>query len=344
RSQCTNKIKQIVLATHNYHSAAKVLPPGSAPFGSTANSYDRMRKNTFVCLLPFLEQEPLYNVFTGSFVTSNPGETTGGVTGTGSGQIWCAALSALHCPSDGNTKNTPTQTGRTSYRLCTGDWLDEPGRGPSFVQPRGVFVTSGRPSNRNNSVYRTLTGITDGTSNTICISEGVIGDGTANVTSSGTNPLRGGIAWRDTTGIPTCNGDPSATTTDITTCRDYKNGLYFSAGTYEVRQDRIGFRWGDAAPWYSLFSTVFPPNSPSCNNGNGGDERHPMLISASSNHSGGVICGIADGTVKFVSETIDASDSLAVGQNTRCVQSGKSPFGIWGALGSIEGNESVTLP
>jgi type II secretory pathway pseudopilin PulG len=50
RSQCTNKIKQIVLVTHNYHSASKVLFPDSAPFGSTASSYDRMRKNTFVYL------------------------------------------------------------------------------------------------------------------------------------------------------------------------------------------------------------------------------------------------------------------------------------------------------
>ena len=334
RSQCVNNIKQLVLACHNYHSTSKVLPPGSAPFNNTGGSFDRMRKNAFVCLLPYIEQESLYDLFVGSFATSSPGDNN---------EVWRASLAALHCPSDGNTKSLPTALGRTSYRLCSGDWTDEPGRGPGFVNPRGVFVTSGRPQDRNSSVYRTLTGIADGTSNTIMLSEAALGDGTGVVDNSTQTPLRGGFAWYNTPGIPTCSQNPAnSTETDFSTCRSYKNGRHYTTtGSYQLRQDYIGFRWGDAAPVFSLFSTILPPNSPNCNHGNNGDLRHPMLISASSLHPGGVVCGIADGTARFISETIDAALTAA---DDRCVEAGPSPFGIWGALGSIEGGESVALP
>ena len=344
RAQCTNKIKQLGLACHNYHDANKVLPPGSAPFSHTGASYDRMRKNAFVCLLPYIEQEALFNTFTGTYSTTSPGDNN---------EVWNTSLSALHCPSDGNTRQETGQRGKTSYRLCVGDWMDEPGRGSgSNVNPRGAFVTCGRndaSGNRYNPVCRSLASIADGTSNTIFLSEAVVGDGTASVASSTRPLIRGGVAWNGTPGIPTCNADPAGAAVDVSTCRGYKNGTaYDDATSYEVRQDRIGFRWGDAAPWYSLFCTILPPNSPSCNNGNvgSGDERHPMLISATSNHSGGVVCGIADGTVRFISETIDTSNSQGADpdQNVRCVASGPSPFGVWGSLGSIEGSESVAVP
>ncbi len=46
-----------------------------------------------------------------------------------------------------------------------------------------------------------------------------------------------------------------------------------------------------------------------------------------------------DGSVHFISETIDSGD-LTQG----LVQSGKSPYGVWGALGSRNGGESVAFP
>ena len=54
RAQCVNNLKQIGLAIHNYHQALNTLPPGDltnvwADFGAT------------VMLLPYMEQQPLYN-------------------------------------------------------------------------------------------------------------------------------------------------------------------------------------------------------------------------------------------------------------------------------------------
>ena len=340
RTQCINKIKQLALACHNYHSTSKVLPPGSSPFNNTEASHGRMRKNAFVCLLPYIEQEALYDLFVGTYSTTSP---------SANNEVWNTSLDSLLCPSDANRRSSPNARGRTSYRLCVGDWLDEPGRGPrNFANPRGVFVTNGRSRDRNSSVYRTLTCITDGTSNTIMFSEAAIGNGSGDgglgtvdyVDNTTQTPLRGAIAYYNTPGIPQCEGNPADTSTDFSTCRSYKDGRFYTTtgATYRVAKNLMGFRWGETVPWDSLFSTILPPNSPSCNNGNNGDWRHPMLISASSYHVGGVVCGVADGTARFISETIEA------GMGDRCVEAGASPFGVWGALGSIEGGESVALP
>jgi prepilin-type processing-associated H-X9-DG protein len=62
------------------------------------------------------------------------------------------------------------------------------------------------------------------------------------------------------------------------------------------------------------------------------------IITPSSNHTGGVQLALADGSVRFVSETID------VGSLPNAAKSGRSNFGVWGAVGSRNGGESATLP
>ena len=62
------------------------------------------------------------------------------------------------------------------------------------------------------------------------------------------------------------------------------------------------------------------------------------FFSAQSNHSGGVNVGLADGSVRFVSDTVDCGNL-----NARYVRSGKSPYGVGGAMGSPQGGETVSL-
>ena len=56
---------------------------------------------------------------------------------------------------------------------------------------------------------------------------------------------------------------------------------------------------------------------------------------ANANPTKAVNVGIADGSVRFVSDTIDAGSPNSYG-----VTAGKSPYGVWGALGTPTGGET----
>jgi prepilin-type processing-associated H-X9-DG protein len=83
------------------------------------------------------------------------------------------------------------------------------------------------------------------------------------------------------------------------------------------------------------FTTILPPNKPSC---------FELLAYAwgistpTSYHSGGVNASLLDGSVKFISETINAGDA-----GTYQPKDGPSVYGVWGGMGSRNGGESTKL-
>jgi prepilin-type processing-associated H-X9-DG protein len=62
------------------------------------------------------------------------------------------------------------------------------------------------------------------------------------------------------------------------------------------------------------------------------------MFAAGSRHTGGVNSCFADGSVRFISDSIDAGNQGLV-ENV----AGLSPYGVWGALGSRSGGEVATL-
>lgn len=106
-----------------------------------------------------------------------------------------------------------------------------------------------------------------------------------------------------------------------------------------VEHPRMG-NYLDRLPTLSAFTTVMPPNSPSCFKYNR-EQGQVVLIPPTSYHSGGVNVGMLDGSVRFISDTIDTNGlaDIPTGINLK----GASPMGVWGALGSPNGGETVAL-
>ncbi|MDR0705066.1 MAG: DUF1559 domain-containing protein [Planctomycetaceae bacterium] len=102
-----------------------------------------------------------------------------------------------------------------------------------------------------------------------------------------------------------------------------------------------------------------PPNSPSCDtNESSASAYHKGGASASSYHSGGVNVSFLDGSVRFISDTIqvknldvacegtDLPPATPIAKNAGAnVAIGELfSYGIWAELGSINGGESTALP
>jgi prepilin-type processing-associated H-X9-DG protein len=169
--------------------------------------------------------------------------------------------------------------------------------------------------------------ITDGTSNTAMMSEvicqqdmgGFHGSGPSNAPAKSVEYVK---AVAEQTGL---RDNPSV-------CYTLLDGKYFAQGT--PLRARRGVAWHDGQPHYVAFNTVLPPNGPSCaHGGNWGDQRH-MVIPPTSRHPGGVNLLFADGSVDFISETIDTGN-LGIRQPLR----GMSVRGVWGAMGSKAGGD-----
>jgi prepilin-type processing-associated H-X9-DG protein len=86
---------------------------------------------------------------------------------------------------------------------------------------------------------------------------------------------------------------------------------------------------------YTGVNTILPPNSPTCLSQDDNSNRRGQFP-VSSYHPGGAHVVMADASVRFISETIDTGN-LAL-PDVR-VSAGPSPYGVWGALGSIRGGE-----
>jgi prepilin-type processing-associated H-X9-DG protein len=113
------------------------------------------------------------------------------------------------------------------------------------------------------------------------------------------------------------------------------NGVYTTLGDGNGAV-LSGQRAYDGAPPFTGVNTVLGPNSASCKNGNDNNHDRDGIMTMSSQHTGGAQVLLCDGSVRFISDNID-NGNLAAG----IVVSGPSPYGIWGALGSVNGGETV---
>jgi len=332
RSQCSNNLKQFAIALINYHDSFKVFPPRrGGTNGTIANDPDRVRANydrlsAFVALLPFYEQKAMADYISGGGKTSDGTTIPGGgpaawYSGNARGVYdpWKTQLKILICPSD--RVKPAGNNAKNSYAFSLGDTL---GGNVSVGGTTVVFNSATTPTRGIFGGSQRCVGlkdITDGSSHTIAMSEK-----TTNGTYSG-RAASGQLARTATVmNFPSVINNPGsclATTVQAT----YQSGMVKSM---------FGNIWTDGQAEVVGFNTVLPPNGPSCNNDSNTASADATggAITAGSNHPGGVNGLFSDGAVKFINQNIDCGN-LASPQ----VISGKSPYGVWGAIGSVNGRE-----
>ena len=385
RMKCTNNLKQIGLALHNYHDINGKFPatgggPEKAPESAKVNGVynDKWGNGMLWCaeswhlaINPYIEQSARYDAITNYGIVcwaNKDGDLNGDRwIGLDKDEYVKTPIDSFCCPSDGNAKSPACRANglnaRHNYVACTGDdatfseqWITELRRG--FFH--GVFQ------------YTSLSSLSDGTSNTIAVAEtctaasgGEKGDGTDIKGSVAILPNGTGGGWVDndfganlgTAG--SINGGwvtvGLAREVDPTYCLAVVGSVPGDnkrfADTYKPGGEASrGDTFRNGGPC-SLFQTILPPNSPSCASQNSGDSAYgglccpkhstTAIYSTTSNHPGGVNAVFGDGSVHFISDGINCTtEGMA---RLTPTGPGKSPFGVWGALGTASGGESKSL-
>ena len=327
RSQCTSNMKQLGIATLNYVDAYGVLPPASINnwdtdpnTSGTQNDvfHGRQYHGFFSFILPFMDQQQLYDNINFDW----PGWCDTNWPGWPSGYSNCntdypnltarrTQIAGFVCPSDAKSKfgSTNAATGYM-YNITTRRALPNPSdlsNGPLMLTPNWTSGTR--------AYGGTLGEIYDGTAKTAMLSEGLLGTG--NTTLTRREPRRG--IWRVTdTALLTAISPPLDWITAYTGACEA-----LDPATAAVNNSR-GYAWMSAAHWWSKwYDHSGTPNTRSCSNNNsaGNNDMAWGTHPPSSNHSGGVNVVFVDGSVTFISDSIDLP--------------------TWIALGTRNGNEAV---
>lgn len=333
RMQCSNNLKQITLAAHNYESAFKRFPyrqGGTDWDGSRSNSGNRSRKSGFLQILPFIEGGNAFAMIEGGdpLFGINPGGPEGWGTWPGAsvGAVaWNTSPSFMRCPSDPGAE-PQTQPRANTYSMCLGG----DGTAMGWTQWGATSITQGRGISGifAYQAHNSFGTIPDGTSNTLMYSERLVA--TTPYPSAEGNPatVAGQLIRHNSTValVPDVHNNPLS-------CRQAALGQFLAPGLRH--QGSGGKFWHDGHPTYVGFNTILPPNSPSCSSNIAWGDGAPAILPPTSQHTGGVNASRADGSVSFISNGIDTGNltvpaSMAVGG---------SPYGVFGSLGTRNGGE-----
>ncbi|MCS7237757.1 MAG: DUF1559 domain-containing protein [Thermoguttaceae bacterium] len=316
RSQCTNNLKQLGLALHLYHDVYQVFPARSAGTQSGPVNNGGLLSG-LVALLPYLEQKPLYDRIAA-------GDPAQGIPPWGPGtesswSVWDVSPAIVRCPSD-DGKRDGGETRIHNYCFSVGDSYQDL-NDSSRDAIRGLF---------GHLVWYSAAHVTDGLSNTTAMSEHLRqGHGSFTAAARSIDHRRGTAIVQ---GLSSGNLPPNVAFT-------VTDGKYFLAGV--TGNYRFGSRWVRGAPMQAAFNTILPPNGPCVFEVDPTGGWDYCLLPPSSNHPGGANVLFADGSVRFISDTIDTGN-LGVVQGKG--YKGPSNYGVWGALGSRGGGEGVSAP
>ncbi|PQO45482.1 DUF1559 domain-containing protein [Blastopirellula marina] len=323
RMQCGNHVKQLTLAIQLYHDAH-----GSTPLHMHRSAHDYGTGNSgnlswYFGLLPSIEETAAHETVLSEI--SGEGYSWEGLVdeSTPLGKVARHRGEVFTCPSESTVNNNVPGIANFSYVANAGPsrLLSLPGRGTS-LRSRGI-ISHSRMSDQgpdsvncqgewlpgSNHIVR-FQEITDGLSNTAAVSEGLVNDGTGNHPD-----IRRNLYYTKTKLIQV----PGTPVFDVIADGMANRVNWPNWGQYK------GLSWLYTSSWEKhLYHHVFLPNSISipgynddwfrCSEADG-------AVTPSSNHPGGVQISMADGSVRFVAESVDMN--------------------VWWAIGTAAGGEAV---
>ena len=115
RVHCAKNLKDLITATHAFESASRRFPPASRMYWMTSGPFAGKTSQTSVHseLLPFLDQQPLYNAINFEVPCLSLDDLV-----FGNSSVAAQRIAAFLCPSDSNT--SPAPLGPNSYRANAG--------------------------------------------------------------------------------------------------------------------------------------------------------------------------------------------------------------------------------
>jgi prepilin-type N-terminal cleavage/methylation domain-containing protein len=290
RAKCQNNLKQLALALLNYHTARECFPPSShwdvaAGVDIHQANQSRFSENWVIMILPYLEQQGLYDSFALPRYVNDPLSAT--ARGTPLAVMLCPTDSYNRVPFDG------TSTAAAAGGWARGNYAANATLGhmnkPGYGENSGALAASEcwrKPCARGVMGANSAVGIAeirDGTSNTVLLAE-----------------VRAGLVPSDPRGVWALSGGASA--------------LWAHGSPYHG--DASGpnpMSWGGdnfaSCPTVTtaVGATVLAQTGMSCYSPD--TSYHHNQQAARSMHVGGVFAVFADGSVHFLGNSIDARGS-----------------------------------
>jgi len=284
RMQCTNNLKQLALATHNYESAFKRFPglTGSSSFSPQAR------------ILPFVEQGNLQNLidfklplYVGPAFAARLNTVFVAATRT--------VVPVFLCPSDGMEPTRPTTD-------AAGNTVSMAGLNYMFSNGSGTKTNYDDRYKTDGVVWENswarFSDIVDGTSNTVLLSETLIGDNqTSTTVPTGLTLFRRTASWA---GVGVNRAPTPGLTFGGSTISDPDLSTIFPSQTTSYRGTR-GEAWIRGVPYSVVSNGYLAPNHPIPDvtaHGRG-------WFAPRSLHPGGSNVALTDGSVRMITNSVD---------------------------------------
>jgi prepilin-type N-terminal cleavage/methylation domain-containing protein/prepilin-type processing-associated H-X9-DG protein len=293
RAQCSNNLKQLGLAVHNYATSFNVIPAMCMfPGGQQAISQG-WAPSWIIPLLSQIEQGNLYSAYN----FSAPAVLISNTVGLENTTVTFTQLATLLCPSENET-NRPFSYGISCYAGNYGG----PGQIAAYS---GTIVPvgdpNGAPLGRLGPV--TMEAVRDGLSNTAMFSEHLHGlQGSPKVFPGTPDGKRGVFNGATGAGV---GGGAAAAVSFVNSCKTLQSSVS------SINSDHIGNNAYATYPWHvglDNYMHVGPPNSLHCQDSSDASWLSYVGPSGSappaSNHPGGVHITFADGSVRFIKDSI----------------------------------------